>query len=102
MICELSNDSRSDIEKLVKDPENSIEVLKAVPKDEKHLSINTNYGNNFDNLNEEAINEMEKLKYDDFPLYCTTILGLISSGTERSVLPKLDQSNRRTFRQCRR
>lgn len=57
----------------------------AIPKDKKHLSINTNYGNNYNNLNEEAINEMEKLKYKDFQLYCTSILGLISSGTERSV-----------------
>ena len=69
----------------MKDPENAIEVMKAVPNNDSHLSINTNYGNNYGNLNETAINEMERMKYTDFALYCTTILGLISSGTERSV-----------------
>jgi phage terminase large subunit len=85
LILSISSDTREQIEALVNLPDNHVELLKAVPKNDYHLSINTNYGNNYYNLNAQAINDMEAMKYSDFQLYCVTILGLISSGSERSV-----------------
>lgn len=86
LIDKHSKEDRETITRLVKDPKNKIEALTAEPKDrERHQMIFTTYWNNYNNINEEAINEIEKGKHDDFALYCRTILGLILSGSERSV-----------------
>ena len=43
----------------------------------RYLAIRTNFTNNYENLNEEAIKEFEKLFFDDFHYFATHILGLI-------------------------
>lgn len=63
---------------------NKFQFLQAKPKDNR-LFIQTNYYNNYQNLNELAINKIETDKFNDFLYYCVSILGLITSGSERSV-----------------
>jgi phage terminase large subunit len=60
--------------------------LRAVPKGYKHVAIEGNYGINRKNLSIDAIRKYEARKWNDFDYYCRTYLGLITSGSERSVL----------------
>lgn len=82
IICKVSNDDPKIIKGLT--DKNKIEFLTAKPKDDR-LFIQTNYYNNFAHLNEKVINVIEENKHKDFLEYCTSILGLIASGSERSV-----------------
>lgn len=52
----------------------------------RHLAIQGNYGINRRNLSKDAVSKYELRKFKDFDYYCRTFLGLITSGSERSVL----------------
>ncbi len=59
--------------------------MDAKPKNKDLIHVRANYNINRKNLNEVAIRNYVKDLYDDFHLFCTSILGFITSGSDRNV-----------------
>lgn len=70
----------------------------AVPKSNDHLSISNTFINNYENLNEKALNLYEKYFDKDFHYFCTTILGLIPDKGGHSVYNDYDDIENHTDR----
>jgi PBSX family phage terminase large subunit len=54
-------------------------------KSDAHICIVTNYYNNYEHLNEMAIQDYDSLKYRNFYDYCVQVLGLIPKAGEGTI-----------------
>ncbi|MGE8528501.1 phage terminase large subunit [Chryseobacterium rhizosphaerae] len=96
IVLKHTNKSREEVEQIVK--LNNKPYYLAVPKRKNHLSLQNTFINNYENLNETAIEQYEKFLEDDFHYFCTTILGLIPDKGGHSVYNDYDDIENHTDR----
>lgn len=77
---------------------NNKTYYRAEPKSSRHISINTSFVNNFDNLNPDAVDEYDKILQEDFHYYVTTIAGLIPNDAGDIVYYEYDRHKHHTDR----
>lgn len=88
--------SRNEIVEIVN--RNNKPYYLAFPKRKNHLSIQNTFINNYQNLNDTALELYEKYLEDDFHYFCTTILGLIPDKGGHSVYNDYDDIKNHTER----
>lgn len=96
IIRDMSNLNDDTIRDLVK--RNNKTYYRAVSKSSRHISITTNFTNNFDNLNPDAVAEYDKLLLEDFHYYVTNIAGLIPNDAGDMVYYEYDRHKHHTDR----
>lgn len=77
---------------------NSKSYYTASPRFDRHICINTNFTNNYRNLNEEAVKEYDRLLLEDFHYYVTNIIGFIASDGGDNVYYEYDKFKHHTDR----
>ena len=77
---------------------NTKTYFKAKPKAFKHIAINTNHINNWENLNPDAVIFYDETLRDDFHYYVVNILGLIPNEAGDIVYYEYDRFSSHTDR----
>lgn len=77
---------------------NNKPYYKARVASSRHIMINTNFVNNFKNLNPDAVAEYDKIIVDDIHYYITTMMGLIPNDGGDVVYYEYDKEKHHTDR----
>lgn len=96
MILRASDVDEKTIRSLVS--KNNKPYYRAEVKAHRHISITTNFVNNFKNLNPDAVAEYDKILLDDIHYYITNMMGLIPNDGGDAVYYEYDKEKHHTDR----